>query len=336
MTITKKYSGLLLSALVACFAVILSANIPYDILSPGVTAIIIGIALNPLISKTKIFDKGIVFSSKTVLKLGIILMGINLSFNQVVYAGKYALILLMVVFVTAFGIGNLLGKLFKINWKLTNLLAISTSICGGSAVAAVGPVIKAKNSDIAYAISATFIFDIITVILFPIIGRALGLTDTAYGLWTGTSVNDTSSVVAAGYGFSDAAGNLAVIVKLTRTLFIIPLVFIFHYINRRFENKSNVHKPTANKPSIFKVIPWFIVLFVLIIALKSIFPFTDKSVSVISNISKFFMTTALAAIGLQTSFTSLKHSGLKPMILGFTIDTLVVFVTIFTIFILQF
>ena len=100
---------------------------------------------------------------------------------------------------------------------------MSTAVCGGSAVAAVGPVIKAKDEDIAYAISSTFVFDVITVVAPPWIGLALGMSNMGYGLWVGTAVNDTSSVVAAGYAFSEFAGNTAVIVKLTRTLFIIPL-----------------------------------------------------------------------------------------------------------------
>lgn len=123
------------------------------------------------------------------------------------------------------------------NWKLSGLISARTGIYGGSAIAAITPTIDAEDSDIAYAISVTFIFDVIMVILFPIMGKYFGMTDLRYGLWAGTAVNDTSSVVAAGFAFSDTAGNFSVIVKLTRTLLIIPVVLIFSYINERLIKK---------------------------------------------------------------------------------------------------
>src|SRR5699024_7799784 len=116
--------------------------------------------------------------------------------------GTYALFVMVFTMSSAFLFSYVLGKMLGINWKLTNLLAVSTAICGGSAVAAVGPVIDAEDEDITYAISATFIFDIITVVLFPMIGMAIGMSHFGYGNWIGTAVNDTSSVVAAGYAFS--------------------------------------------------------------------------------------------------------------------------------------
>ena len=121
---------------------------------------------------------------------------------------------------TCFGIGYFVGKALKINWKLSNLISAGTGICGGSAIAAISPAIDADDSDIAYAMSATFLFDMAMIVLFPIMGRAMGLSDMAYGLWSGTAVNDTSSVVAAGYAYSEAAGDFATMDKLTRTLAI--------------------------------------------------------------------------------------------------------------------
>jgi len=213
------------------------------------------------------------------------------------------------------------------NWKLTNLLSVSTAICGGSAVAAVGPVIKAKDEDITYAISSTFIFDVITVVVFPWIGMALGMTAAGYGLWTGTAVNDTSSVVAAGYAFSELAGHTAVIVKLTRTLFIIPFVLIFSVITERLEAKAEgVHgRAPVNMKKIF---PYFIILFLIVVALRSTGIIPNNIVPALSKTSKFCMVMALSAIGLKTSFGDIKNIGFKPMILGFIVDTLVVFVSI--------
>ena len=132
---------------------------------------------------------------------------------------------------TCFGAGYFIGKAFGLNWKMSNLISAGTGICGGSAVAAIAPVIDAEDTDIAFAMSATFLFDMAMIVAFPIMGKALGLSDMAYGLWAGTAVNDTFSVVAAGYAFSEAAGDFATMVKLTRTLAIIPTVLIFACIN---------------------------------------------------------------------------------------------------------
>ena len=128
---------------------------------------------------------------------------------------------------TCFGVGYFIGKALGRNWKMSNLISAGTGICGGSAIAAIAPVIDATDVDVAYGMSATFLFDMAMIVLFPILGRWLGLSDAAYGLWAGTAVNDTSSVVAAGYAFSEQAGDFATMVKLTRTLAIIPTVLSF-------------------------------------------------------------------------------------------------------------
>ena len=231
----------------------------------------------------------------------------------------------MFTLASTFGVAYICKKVFKINWKLASLLSVSTAICGGTAVATVGPTIKAKDRDIAYAMSATFIFDILTVIAFPWIGRVLGMGDTGYGLWIGTSVNDTSSVVAAGYAFSDAAGSLATIVKLTRTLFIVPIVLIFSWIYTKKETPSQ----TAEKVNIRKIFPWFIVGFLAVVTIRSIGFMPDNIVSGLSTLSKFFMSMALAAIGLRTSFKEVSSVGIKPMVAGVIIDTSVVIVSLF-------
>lgn len=324
----KQYApGILVAAGVGAVAILANGLIPYDLIGANVFALLLGMLLNPLVSRYNLFNKGINFVSSKVLRTGIVLMGITLSFAQVLQVGKYALFLMAFTLLTAFGGGYLIGRLFKVNWKLSSLLSVSTAICGGSAVAAVGPTIEAEDRDIAYAISATFIFDIITVIAFPWIGRLLGMNDTSFGLWVGTAVNDTSSVVAAGYGFSDIAGNLAVIVKLTRTLFIVPVVLIFGYINARVSAKQG-GTLTKGKVDIKKIFPWFIILFLVMVGIKSTGLVPQVAVTGISSASKLFMIMALGAIGLKTSFKEIKNAGIKPMIVGVIIDTSVVFVAL--------
>jgi len=306
---------------------LLSSLIPGDIIGATVMALLVGMALNPLLNRNEQFSAGVNFAGKIVLRIGIILMGVNLNFSEVLSVGKYSLFVMIFTMATAFGAGNLIGRLFGVNWKLTNLLSVSTAICGGSAVAAVGPVIKAKDEDIAYAISSTFIFDILTVVAIPWIGFALGMSDMGYGLWVGTAVNDTSSVVAAGYAFSDFAGNTAVIVKLTRTLFIVPYVLLFSVITERLEAKSEAgHGRTSI--NFRKIFPYFIVLFLVVVALRSTGIIPGALIPALSKTSKLCMIVALSAIGLKTSFRDIKNIGFKPMILGLTVDTLVVIVSI--------
>ena len=182
-------------------------------------------------------------------------------FNPQFFPGSigraFSFVVMFFTLTTAFGGGYLFGRLFGMNWKLFSLISAGTGICGSSAVAAIAPVIKAEDRDIAYAISAMFIFDVLMVILFPIAGRYLGMSDIGHGLWTGTAVNDTSSVVAAGYAFSDAAGAFAVVVKLTRTLSIVPIVLMFSLINARYEAKLHNREVKREKVAIKEIFPVF-------------------------------------------------------------------------------
>ncbi|MEG0854215.1 MAG: putative sulfate exporter family transporter [Angelakisella sp.] len=331
MNLLKKYgAGLLLTVLLGFAAVYISGFIPYHLISAGVFALLIGMLLNPIVSKYSGFKSGVALVSRQVLRLAIILMGVTLSFSQVLQVGKYSLIVMCFTLITAFAGGYLLGKAFGMNWKLSGLISAGTGICGGSAIAAIAPTIDADDRDIAYAISATFIFDVLMVILFPIAGRYFGMSDMGFGLWAGTAVNDTSSVVAAGYAFSDAAGAFSMIVKLTRTLSIIPTVLIFSFVNERLEHKKAAASGQATvrkQVNLKKIFPYFILMFLGMVALKSTGLVSDAVSATVSDFSKFFMVMALGAIGLKTNFKEVSHSGFKPMLHGFIISALVVVVS---------
>ena len=234
---------------------------------------------------------------------------------------------------TCFGGGYFIGKALGLNWKLSNLISAGTGICGGSAIAAISSTIDADDNDIAYAMSATFLFDMAMIVLFPIMGQAMGMSDQAFGIWAGTAVNDTSSVVATGYAFSEAAGDFATMVKLTRTLAIIPTVIVFALIQLRIkkkEAKANAASSEELKTNfkLSKIFPWFILGFLAMSVVASIFPIPTQVVSSTKSISKFLMVCALAAIGLNTSFSNMKKSGVRPMIHEFVISALVVVVAL--------
>lgn len=314
--------GFFLSVFVAVMGIIISRYIPKNLISASVFALLIGMMLNPKISGIGGFDKGLKFVSKRVLKISIILMGFNLNITEVANVGKYSLFVMSFTLFTAFFFGHYLGKLFKMNWKLSSLISAGTGICGGSAIASIAPTIEAEAKDVAYSISATFLFDILMVILFPIAGKYFKMSDLGYGLWTGTAVNDTSSVVAAGYAFSDLAGNFALIVKLTRTLSIVPVVMIFSYINSK--SKANNER---QKVDIKKIFPWFILIFIGVVLLNSTGLVKASVGSNLASLSKFLMVMALGAIGLSTNFKEMSKSGFLPMVHGFIISLLVVIVS---------
>ncbi|NLY45947.1 MAG: YeiH family putative sulfate export transporter [Tissierella sp.] len=321
--------GFFIALLVAMLARYLESLLPLPLIGSSVIALFIGIGLNYIKKPSKMIEVGLKFTSKKILKFSIILLGASLSIGTILNIGRLSLTVMIFTLLTCFGGGHFIGKWLGLDWKLSNMISAGTGICGGSAIAAMAPVIEAEDKDVAYAMSATFIFDMIMIVLFPIMGRALGLSDMAYGLWTGTAVNDTSSVVAAGYAFSEAAGDFATMVKLTRTLSIIPTVLVFSLINTRINNKKSSENTSGHKQvKITSLFPWFILAFVGMAIINSLgfIPITVSST--MKSLSKFLMVSALAAIGMNTDFREIKKSGISPMIHGFIISTLVVIVAI--------
>lgn len=242
--ILKIIPGTATALAIAFIAQFLEGLLPIHLIGASVIALFIGMILNSLFDTAALKD-GLQFTSKKILKFAIILLGMSLSIKTVLNVGALSLAVMCFTLLTCFGGGYFIGKALGLNWKLSNLISAGTGICGGSAIAAIAPVIDAEDKDIAYAMSATFIFDMVMIVLFPFMGHWLGLSDMAYGLWAGTAVNDTSSVVAAGYAYSEAAGDFATVVKLTRTLTIIPVVLVFAYINIRTKQKERIRYDEA-------------------------------------------------------------------------------------------
>lgn len=329
--LTAILPGLIIALLIATVAKWFESLLPYPVLRASVIALFIGMALHRVCKSRPLLAPGLAFSSKKVLRLAIILLGASLSIGTILHVGKISLAVMVFTLLTCFGGGYLVGRLLKLNWKLSNLISAGTGICGSSAIAAIAPVIDAEDKDIAYAMSATFLFDIAMIVLFPLMGKWLNLTDMAYGLWAGTAVNDTASVVAAGYAFSERAGDFATMVKLTRTLAIIPTVLIFSIVHVRLQRQSaNANAGAAGKSTVKmrSLIPWFIVGFVALALVNSTGIVPPVLASAAKHSSKFLMVAALAAIGLKTDVAEMHRAGANPMIHGFVISTLVVIVAL--------
>ncbi len=333
MSYVKKFvnviPGFAIALGIAVIAKLLESLLPIRLIGASVIAMFIGMVINAFHQPGNMMAPGIKFTSKKILKFAIILLGASLNIATVLTVGRNSLLVMIFTLATCFGLGYLSGRLLKLNWKMSNLISAGTGICGGSAIAAIAPVIEAEDIDIAFGMSATFLFDMVMIVLFPIFGKSLGLSDVMYGLWSGTAVNDTSSVVAAGFAFSEAAGNYATMVKLTRTLAIIPTVIIFALVNMHLKKKENRtaqnEKINVNMKSI---IPWFILGFLAMSLLNSVGVIPVAVSSVLKEISKFLMVAALAAIGLNTNFKEMKKAGPAPMIHGFIISLLVVLVAL--------
>ena len=322
----KRY-GLFLLGIVICFAIAafsvwLEDIIPGGLLGASIIALFTGTIINSFFHPAWI-KPALKFTSKRILKFAIILLGASLSVSTVMSVGAKTFLVMVFTFAMCFGGGYFIRKIFRLNWKLSNLISAGTGICGGSAVAAIAPVIDADDKDIAFAMSSTFLFDMVMIALYPLMGKALGMSDIAYGIWAGTSVNDTASVVASGYAFSEAAGDFATMVKLTRTIAIIPTVLVFAWIGVRMKKKEMQATGDGTKVNMMKIIPWFIGGFLLLAIINSVGLIPTAVSAMMKSASKFLMVSALAAIGLNTSLLDFKKAGLAPMFYGVTIDTLV-------------
>ncbi len=330
---TKKIiPGVLLALIVAVASRVLESLLPIHLIGASVIALFIGMAINYFKKPSEVVVTGLNFTSKRILKFAIILLGASLNIQTILTVGQNSLIVMVFTLATCFGVGFFTGRALGLNWKMSNLISAGTGICGGSAIAAIAPVIDADDTDIAFGMSATFIFDMIMILLFPIMGHWLGLSDMAYGLWAGTAVNDTSSVVAAGYAFSENAGAYATMVKLTRTLTIIPTVLVFAAIGVHVKKKElaqqATYENTHKKLDMFHVIPWFILGFLAFAGINSLGVIPVEVSDALKEASKFLMVMSLAAIGLKTDIKHMKKAGLKPMLHGFIISALVVIVSI--------
>lgn len=319
----KSYlSGIIFSAFIAVFAYFLGKKFP--VVGGPVFGILLGLILNNF-NRPNSLEAGIKFTSKKILQYAVILLGFGLNLREVIVVGKSSLLIILSTISTALIISYLAAKFLKIDSNIATLIGVGSSICGGSAIAATAPVIDAKDEDVATSISVIFLFNIIAALIFPTLGVKLGMTHTGFGMWAGTAINDTSSVVAASGTWStmfndDTALNYATIVKLTRTLAIIPITLVLGII----KSKEN-----TKKVSILKTFPTFVLFFLLASILTSLLPLPNTFLSAMKFLSKFFIIMAMTAIGLNTDIKKLISQGGKAIIEGGLCWIGIIFVSLF-------
>ena len=317
--------GLLLALTLALIASWLGSVFP--LIGGPVFGIILGILISNTFGKPKNTLKGITFTSKKILQWAIIVLGAGLNLKQVRSTGISSLYVVVFTLSSAFLAAYGFGKVLRVPVRLTSLIAVGTAICGGSAIAAISPIIEAEENEVAYAISTIFLFNILAVLIFPTIGHLLGFSNQAFGLWAGTAINDTSSVVAAGYAYSNEAGAYATIVKLTRTTMIIPISLLFAVIVS-VKKKREAGKGEAIRFSLRKIFPWFILWFLFASLLNTLGLFNGSSLGYLNLMGKFMIVMALSAIGLVTDIKQILKAGVKPLVLGIIVWFVVAIVSI--------
>lgn len=256
------------------------------------------------------------YTSK-ILQWSIVLMGFGMSLEKVVETSQTGVLLTAASVILTFFFGLALGYLYKVDKNTTMLIASGTAICGGSAIAAVSPIIDAKNNQITFALTVIFVLNAVALFIFPVIGQALNMSQENFGYWSAIAIHDTSSVVGAGAAYGKEALEVATTVKLTRTLWIIPLSFIVLFLNRK-ENKSNKIK-----------IPWFILYFVIAIVIAYFLPQYQETYNHINWLGKKGMVLALFLIGTSFSIEDLKTAGLKSFLLGISLWIIISLGTLF-------
>lgn len=278
-----------------------------------VFAILLGMIF-AFVKRPQVLDRGITFCGKKILQYSIIFIGFGMNIGTVLRTGGQSLLVMLCTIAASLLTAYFVGKALKVLGNTATLIGVGTSICGGSAIAATAPVIDADDKEVAYSISTIFLFNILAVFIFPALGRAFGMTDTGFGVWAGTAINDTSSVVAAGFAFSDTAGELATIVKLTRTLMIIPITLILAlWRTRKIKAQGGA---AASEYSVAKIFPWFVIGFLLTAIINSTGLLPGAESSFLNDLGKFGIMVAMAGIGLNTNLKSLFKNGLRPIILG--------------------
>lgn len=312
--LSKNWAGLSVCLVISIVSWYLGSFFP--VVGAPVFAIFIGMMLHHFLTSYKQLDAGLTYSSKKLLQYAVVLLGFGLNISQVFSVGKSSLPVILSTISIALIVAYLFQRFFELDTKLATLIGVGSSICGGSAIAATAPVIHAKEKEVAQAISVIFFFNVIAALVFPTLGTWLHLSNEGFALFAGTAVNDTSSVTATASAWDSLYQSntleSATIIKLTRTLAIIPITLFLSYLQSRQEsNKQNFQ--------IKKVFPLFILYFILASLLTTLLTSLGISSSFfapLKQLSKFLIIMAMSAIGLKTNLITMVKSSGKSILLG--------------------
>jgi uncharacterized integral membrane protein (TIGR00698 family) len=281
-----------------------------------VFAIVLGIIIRNIGLIPSVFNAGINNFEK-VLILGIVLIGASLNFKNIVHQSGSILAIILITMGVGYVLIYSFGKIFKLPTTLAILLAVGTTICGGTAIAITAPIIEAKEEETSYAIGTIALWGLIALIFYPKVAQLLAVADINFGIFAGTAIHSTPQVVGAGFMFSDLAGKTATAVKLVRNVFIVPIAFLLAFLHSR-KRDFGVNDKVKKKPkNLTKAFPWFLFGYFILAGLNTQGYFSPEGVSAFNTAGKFFILLGLAGVGLNTNIKAIKKVGYKPLILGF-------------------
>ena len=300
--------GISLSFVLALVAYFLSF---YISIGSVAIAIILGIVYSNTVKIPSAYNSGITYAEKSILAFAIMLLGINLDFSILASLGISTILLIILGMVVTIFSTLFISKIFNIDKKFALMLGIGNGVCGASAIGATKGIVKAKEDEVGISIAVVNFLGTIGIFLVPFVAFVLGFDDTKAGILVGNTLQAVGQAVAGGFAISDTSGEVATVVKMGRVLMLTPLVVILLWIYATPKEND-----TKNSKSILKNIPLFIIgfIFLSIIATLQILP--EFIVNIISNISKYTLIIAMAAIGLKISFLSIKENGQKALIIG--------------------
>lgn len=318
--VRERWKGVLFCLIIAIPATLLGKQI--EVVGGPVFAILFGMVLALVFPKNRReqLAAGVTYTSKKVLQYAVILLGFGMNLSQILSKSAQSLPIIVATISTSLVIAFVLCHVMNVPGKIATLVGVGSSICGGSAIAATAPVIDADDREIAQAISVIFLFNVIAALVFPTLGGMLGLTNEGFGLFAGTAINDTSSVTAAASAWDSMhpGANVlesATVVKLTRTLAIIPITLVLACWQMHLARKAGGDAKSAF--SLKRAFPMFVLFFVLASVITTVFQLPVSITAPIKELSKFFIVMAMAAIGFNTDIVELVKKGGKPIALGF-------------------
>ncbi|RTL67374.1 MAG: putative sulfate exporter family transporter [Pseudonocardiaceae bacterium] len=306
--------GLALAVAVAVVATALGRLVP--VVGGPVFAIVLGAAAGMLIKPGDRLVPGIDVAAKPVLQLSIVVLGTGLSLQQVVQVGAGSLPVMIGTLAVALVGGWLIGRALGVSGGTRILISVGTGICGASAIAATTAVIDAKRHEIAYAMGTIFVLNVVAVLVFPVLGHLMGMSDQAFGLWAGTAVNDTSSVVASAVSYGGDASSYAIVVKLTRTLWLVPIVLALAFWTARRSTNAQPGERSLRDVPWRRVVPLFLIGFLAAATLDTLGVIPDGWHPTLSLIGTFLITVALAGVGLTLRPAEIRGAGARPLLLG--------------------
>lgn len=256
-------------------------------------------------------------TSKYLLQVAVVCLGFNMNLQESLKSGSEGMFFTVVSVVGVMALGVLLGYMLHINRKTAYLISSGTAICGGSAIAAVGPVVKANENEMAVSLGVIFILNSVALFIFPPLGHLLDMTQQQFGTWAAIAIHDTSSVVGAGEAYGEQALQMATLIKLTRALWIIPLALVTMFIFRDKTAKISI--------------PWFIFIFVLAMVVNTYVPLPEWFVSIMVWIAKRGMVVTLFLIGASLSLSSIKSVGIRPLVQAVALWVIISVVSLFVV-----